>query len=890
MRRVALATLCGVLWGCSSSPSESLPEGAGQQEQMLTPSTFALVKDINPNASGPSPASFLECNGWIYFSAKHPQGSALYRVDSAGNVSPAIASFPETYPPTPLACFRPVGAPQDMLLFSGGDDATGAELWLSDGTQAGTRQVADVNQGPSSSIPSAVGTLGGRFFFLASRGSDRQLWQTDGTTAGTSRVTSQIIRGTPVILGAKILFANESSTNSELWVSDGSRSGTVLLKDLNPGGSSSPAALTVAGARAFFVANDGVHGTELWTTDGTAAGTSLVKDVRPGADSAIPLLPTQKIASAGSTVFFGANDGPHGEELWKSDGTAAGTVLVKDANPGTASSAPQRMVFASGKVFYIARLDATGFEPWVSDGTESGTLPLRDIQPGTNGSVSGRFAPLGSGVIFFADDGVHGYELWTSNGTPAGTQMVVDLYPGPRAGSDLPNATVAAGRTYFTCTTPLGINDLCISNGTAAGTQRLAMAGLGTGSSSPTGLAVLNGSAFFIANDGTTGRELYVTDGTSDGTLRLTDIDPGALDGVRGNPIAVTSRVFFTGHTSAQGTELWATDGTPTGTYLVKDINPTPGAGAFDGTAPTDWGVALGNTLYFVVNDGSTGYELWRSDGTSSGTVEVADLAPGAAQGATRVLPQGVNNAVLFQGYNASGSLALYSVTNGAAPVRISPDNLYVSRTAISGNKVYFIGYSSVSTNTPPAGVWSTDGTATGTQLVAGGSFSDLVVAGTQIVMANAGALYVSDGTVGNRRILSLAGTYNYTNGPSGLVSLGNQIAFVGGNGTMGFGLWVSDLTRAGTTRLLDLPPDMTSWIQRDGGRVYFSSDTTGHGRELWYTNLTASGTVLPYEFAPGLAHSTPTGLTRLNSHQLLLSANDGVHGVELWRIDEVSL
>ena len=216
-----------------------------------------------------------------------------------------------------------------------------------------------------------------------------------------------------------------------------------------------------------------------------------------------------------------------------------------------------------------------------------------------------------------------------------------------------------------------------------------------------------------------------------------------------------------------------------------------------------------------------------------------------------RLFPAVVNNVLLFQGNHASGSTGLYSIVNGATPVRISPDNLSVTRVAAAGNKAYLLGYSVTGASTPPSGLWSTDGTASGTAFVVGGAYTDLVIAGTQIVMMNAGALYVSDGTPGNRRVLSLTAPYNVANGATGLVSLGNQIAFVGGNGTMGFGLWVSDLTRAGTNRILSLPGDQSAWIQRDGNRVYFSSDTTGHGRELWYTQLTAASTVFAYDFAP---------------------------------------
>ena len=89
---------------------------------------------------------------------------------------------------------------------------------------------------------------------------------------------------------------------------------------------------------------------ELWKSDGTAAGTVLVKDINPGSASSEP----SNLTNVNGTLFFTADDGAHGIELWKSDGTAAGTVLVKDINPGSAGSDPPRLTNVNGTLFFSA--------------------------------------------------------------------------------------------------------------------------------------------------------------------------------------------------------------------------------------------------------------------------------------------------------------------------------------------------------------------------------------------------------------------------------------------------------------------------------------------------------------------------------------------------------
>ena len=160
--------------------------------------------------------------------------------------------------------------------------------------------------------------------------------------------------------------------------------------------------------------NDITHGNELWKSDGTAGGTVMVKDINPGALGSNP----SSLTVVGSTLFFAATDGVHGPELWKSDGTAAGTVMVKDVYPGAVGSYPKNMANVNGTLFYQAFDPSSGYELFRSDGTSAGTYMVKDIYPGYSGSFPANLTAVGSTVFFAANDGMHGTELWKSDGLP----------------------------------------------------------------------------------------------------------------------------------------------------------------------------------------------------------------------------------------------------------------------------------------------------------------------------------------------------------------------------------------------------------------------------------------------------------------------------------------
>jgi ELWxxDGT repeat protein len=232
-------------------------------------------------------------------------------------------------------------------LFFGADDGIhGYELWTTDGTRRGTRLVRDIVQGRTSSWPSYLTRVDQSVFFFSFTRRGHELWTSNGTTTGTRLVKvvtpAEVLDRydeddeeldldpSPVgVIDGEFLFsAIHGAHYQELWTSDGTRAGTRVVREFAMGGPSSPYTGLAAGSeRVYFSAEDGAHGNEPWVSDGTKGGTRLVKDVRPGSRGSIPRCChldevdfPEPFAEVRGVVLFAADDGVHGQELWKTDG------------------------------------------------------------------------------------------------------------------------------------------------------------------------------------------------------------------------------------------------------------------------------------------------------------------------------------------------------------------------------------------------------------------------------------------------------------------------------------------------------------------------------------------------------------------------------------------
>lgn len=361
------------------------------------------------------------------------------------------------------------------------------------------------------------------------------------------------------------------------------------------------------GSTLYFQADDGVNGSELWKSDGTAAGTVLVKDIQPGSPGSGP----SYLTAVGSTLYFQADDGVNGKELWKSDGTAAGTVMVRDIRPGGSGSEPSYLTTVGSTLYFRASTSTTGMELWKSDGTAAGTVMVKDIRPGYSSSEPAYITALENKVFFSANDGLNGTELWTSDGTAGGTVLVKDICPGSYY-SDPYKLTVVGNTLYFLAKYQgfPSKSGLFKSDGTAAGTI-LIMDGyipslIGAGSRH------LWFSGFLSSSHG---RELLITDGTTAGTRMVADVNPGPPSS---NPTIFplsSGKLFFSAEHQTSGRELWCIDPGATAQPVGSGRSTVGAPPALRATDPV-----LGSTMTVTL------------DGAPSGTAGYLLLCPPAPQ------------------------------------------------------------------------------------------------------------------------------------------------------------------------------------------------------------------------------------------------------------------
>lgn len=718
-----------------------------------------LVKDIVAGPGGSQPNKLTSAGNTLYFTADDGiHGRELWKTDgtTAGTVMVS-----DIYPQGGSGDPYHLTFSNGLLFFTANEPQHGAELWKTDGTAGGTAMIKDIYQGVAGSFAQRLVDVNGVVFFTATNSNNGyELWKSNGTEGGTVMVKDINPGGSSsspdqltAIDGVLYFNADNGTQGRELWKSNGTDAGTVMIKDILVNNSSSPSHFVKANNVIFFAAYTPATGNELWKTDGTAAGTVLVKDINTGQNSGMWVFQDQWMLAVNGIVYFSASDNASGVELWRSDGTEAGTTMVKNIAEGSASSYPKYLTAYNGSFFFSAndRL-------WKSDGTEAGTAlcPIAEdfwAHPEHLLNVDGR-------IYFIASDGVHGTELWRNDGTPSSNAMVKDIATGTED-SDFNGFAVFQGKMYFS----LGYYLLGETDGTASGTVQNYYLDLvpnpsssadcnvalsttdwiyftgyfsntyhifktkgeigdavqisvnGFKSINPKSFVLVNNAIYFTADDGTHGTELWKTDGTAGSAVMVKDIKSGASGSNPNFLRNINGKLFFAANDGINGEELWRSDdGTTAGTVMVKDIYP-----GSESSYPNEI-FGFNGAIYFSAINGTHGRELWKSDGTQAGTNMLKDLNPGDnGSWSSPNTFAALNNVLCFNAYHPEYGFELWK-TDGTAEGTVVvkdiseglqsgfPDNL----TALNGT-LYF----SATDAAHGYELWKSDGTAQGTTIVA---------------------------------------------------------------------------------------------------------------------------------------------------------------------------
>lgn len=574
--------------------------------------TFAI--DLAPGPASAWPWDPLAVGGTIYVPGQYPGGVfGLWVTDGTpDNVQRLVDDLNQI---GPLVAFN------QRALFWANEDAHGSELWASDGCLTGTILLRDIYSGTQGSSRGENILLPGRgvLFFADDGLHGEDLWISDGTPAGTQLVKdlpgSTSISGAFLGRGADAVYfaVTDPLYGRELWITDGSLPGTRLVADIAPGAEdSSPQQAVLLGDLFIFAADNGSDGVELWRSDGSSGGTWLLKDIWPGGGSSQPSL----LGKIGSYAIYQAGDGLHGRELWVTDGTPQGTRLLKDAVQATDEAAPESLIAYSGGILFAAEHQQTGRELWRSDGTLTGTQML-EVQAGPDGVGPREPFRLGEWFYFYTD---HYFKRLRTDGSAQATSLV-DAQPWMQ-----PDAVWFGEQVVFHADIVYATGDEPYRYTPTSG-ELLLLQDISPGSvvyfeyeqictSAPQDFVLLRGQVYFSALDGeanqyacsalhTHGRELWHTDGTPQGTVLFQDIFSGTGSSNPDGLVVFQDQLFFSADDGLHGRELWRTDGTPQGTSLFTDLNLT---GSAD---PLDLLVWQGS-LYFSAVDGIHGRQLWQ--------------------------------------------------------------------------------------------------------------------------------------------------------------------------------------------------------------------------------------------------------------------------------------
>ena len=673
----------------------------------------AMVKDIETRSGRSSePQELVALNGLLYFSANQSvSGREFWKSDGTAN---GTAQLKDINPGTASSGITAIRRMGNAIYFTANNGSSGTALWRSSGTSAGTAMLKTLvlDEETEYQETEEMRVLDNRMYWLARSISSTtmnyvfQVWVSDGTAEGTRLAATFENRETP----ARFTYMNNKIYYFSSSLSEDRYGPFRQLNSINPDGSGhrviwgmwTPVSVgdedqyhnsteIIAFNNVLFFAGvrDDVEGYKLLKSNGSETPPVVLVDTYRRTQSSFP---NTMVKNNSGVYFLTQNNAWNDQQLWHTDGTSKGTVLLK-SSPGVSSA-----VTVNNTAYFAAWGNGLGFELWKTDGTPAGTTSLKalDHYP--------RLVDVAGMLFFYNDAG----EVWTSDGTSAGTVLLKKF-----SGLEHYPVLVNVAGTLFLYN---NAGEVWKTDGTSAGTVLLKkFPGIEH-------VAASGSIAYIVVRSASGGQELWKSNGLSAGTLKVKTIRSVEGPGTSVRSATLGNIFYFIGHDGQHGHELWRTDGTDIGTFMVKDIRTSDNE---ENITDIEQLMTFGNAIYINAKDAGGEMSLFISDGTNAGTNEIYD-----SDRIRQFIPY--NDQLLFTTNRYAGWLfATDGTTAGTRMLRFLPTNYgwWISHAQV--NDILYFGFYGSDV------MWRTDGTECGTMEIAVGvtKVDNLVPAGDNLIL-----------------------------------------------------------------------------------------------------------------------------------------------------------
>ena len=773
---------------------------------------------------------------------------------------------------------RELTAFNNHLYFVANDGINGFELWKINNQGLGQNLVVDINQNGSSS-PEELTVVGDNLYFTADNGNGRSLWFVDTSDRNIAKkiTDSGEYPKHLTAIDNTLYYSAQSDIGRELWAANGSEA--ELLADISPGiGSSSPSNFTSFKGRGkakdkskiFFTANDGERGMELWSYDPNSKSLRAERsaDIFEGPTSSEP----RNLINADEILYFTADNGESGRELWTLGVNIHGPTGSTDGE----SSATIQVEEQTKKVFQYG-----------SDSNVSWSL--------NGGDDSERFKINKKGWLKFNEKPYYDSPVDSNQDNIYQVRIrAKDQLLGTTSNQlvDVEVTALKGGKNQGNGTDENGGNSPD-SEGKLLTSTLIKNINSGQKSSNPRHLTShKNEALLFTADNGKKGVELWISKHSQKTTSLLKDINKGPESSNPDEFSTHKSQAYFSANNGNKGQELWVSDGTSKGTYLIADIN----SGAA-GSSPSDllW---FNQSLFFAADDGLQGRELWNYDPSSQKAKLVDNIQKNQSGSSSNPTGLTAFNGNLY--FAATGDVygrELWRTTGEEdQSYRISdinpggfnsnPEDLEV----LSSN-LYFTA------NTPygERAIYKTDGTLNNFTELKIKIPEDLTEESENITfntpenLKEAGGVIFYSATT-TLVIRELVPKIVKEKDDDGNEKETTTFQLKERNELFGRELWLTDSTINGMKFVKDINTGQASSSPNDfssiNGLLYFSADDGVHGRELWVSDGTELGTAMVADINKGATDSAPRSITEVDGVIYFSARNDKV-GRELWRLDD---